>query len=151
MSAQANLVAFDGAPTPVLHTLVPANAIAAADGELVAFYREALASLPIYAQVSAKVTSRKLKSGIYRVALIVDVPVMESVSGQNAAGYTAAPKVAYSNSVHIVGFFHERSTIAERRLVRQLALNMGGNITTSVAAVTTGPVPELVDQLIVPS
>lgn len=76
---------------------------------------------------------------------------MEAVSGQNAAGYTAAPKVAYVNTVQIVGLFHERSTIAERRLVRQLALNIGGNISTSVAAVTTGPVPELIDQMIVPS
>lgn len=151
MSAQANIVAFDGAPTPVSHTLVPAMIQPGVDGELLAFYREALTTIPVYAQINARVSQRRLKSGIYRVALTVEQPVMEAVSGQNAAGYTAAPKVAYVNTVQIVGLFHERSTIAERRLVRQLALNIGGNISTSVAAVATGPVPELIDQMIVPS
>ncbi len=151
MSAQANIVAFDGAATPVTHTFVPANAIAAVDGELLASWTEALSTVPSYAQIQVRTSKKKMKSGVYRVATTVEVPVMEAVSGQNAAGYTAAPKVAYVNTFQLVGFFHERSTIAERRLCRQLALNIGGNVSTSVAAATTGPVPELVDQLVVAS
>lgn len=151
MSAQANIVAFDGAATPVSHTFVPANSIAGNDGELLASWREALSTVPTYAQISVKTSQKRLKSGVYRVATTVEVPVMEAVNGQNAAGYTAAPKVAYTNTFQLVGFFHERSTVAERRLVRQLALNIGGSIATSVAPVTTGAVPELVDQLITAS
>ncbi len=151
MSAQANIVAFDGAATPVSHTLVPQNAIRSSDGTLQAEWLEAITTLPAYAQVGAKVERKRMKSGVYRVAMTVTVPVMEAVNGQNAAGYTAAPKVAYTNTIQVVGYFHERSTIAERRLARQLALNVLGSISTSVAAIATGPMPELFDQLVVPS
>lgn len=149
MSAQANIIAFDGAATPVSHTLVPLGAYRdTKTNELVASWREAITTLPAYAQISCESRANRLPSGVWKVQLNVTVPVMESVSGQNAAGYTAAPKVAYTNTVRVTGLFHERSTIAERRLARQLAINILGNVATSVAAVTTGPAPELVDQLI---
>lgn len=150
MSAQANIVAFDGAATPVSHTLVPIS-VAEVNGELGANWREALPSVPLYAQVSVSVKQRRLKSGIHQNSLTVNVPIMESVSGVNSAGYTAAPKVAFIDTVVVTSYSHERSTIANRRLARQLALNIAGNITTSVAAVVTGAVPELIDQNIVPS
>lgn len=148
MSQQANIVAFDGASTPVTHTFVPVGAASdGKSGELTAMWRESLVAVPEYAQIRVKTTKQKnAKSGVTRVATVVEVPVMESVSGQNAAGYTAAPKVAYTNTIQVVGYFSERATIAERRLARQLALNICGNIATSVAAVTTGPMPELIDQ-----
>lgn len=149
MSAQANIVAFDGAATPVSHTLVPlSNGTDPKTGDVTAKWREALTTVPAYAQVSVSQSQKRMASGVYRVATIVEVPVMESVAGANAAGYTAAPKVAYTNTVQVVGYFHERSTIAERRLARQLALNIAGSISTSVPPVSTGPVPELMDQLI---
>jgi hypothetical protein len=86
-----------------------------------------------------------LKSGTIREELRVEVPVMESVSGQNAAGYTASPKVAYVNSIAMVGYFDPRATPAERRLIRQMLVNIGNNITTSVAAATAGIASELID------
>lgn len=152
MSAQANIVAFDGAATPVSHTFVPvSSAKDPKTGELVANWREALSTVPAYAQVQIETRQKRLPSGVYQVVTSVLVPVMESVSGQNAAGYTAAPKVAYTNTVRVIGYFHERSTIAERRLARQLAVNIAGSVATSVAPVSTGPVPELMDQLITAS
>jgi len=152
MSAQANIVAFDGAATPVTHTFVPFSS--AKDpklGELVADWREALSTVPAYAQITVQTRQRRLPTGVYQMSIIVAVPVMEAVSGQNAAGYTAAPKVAYTNTVKVIGFFHERSTIAERRLARQLAVNIAGSVATSVAPVTTGVSPELLDQIITAS
>lgn len=151
MSAQANIVAFDGAATPVSHTLVPTSTGSVEPGIMGANWRENLSTVPLYAQVRASVRQRQLKSGVWECTTTVVVPVMESISGQNAAGYTAAPKVAYENTMVIKGYFAERATIAERRLARQLALNIAGNVTTSVAPVTTGPVPELIDQNVVPS
>lgn len=150
MSQQANIVAFDGAAVPVTHTFVPVGASSGGQGgELTAMWREALTAVPEYAQIRVKTTKTKnLKSGVTRVAIVVEVPVMESISGQNAAGYTAAPKVAYINTIQVVGYFSERATIAEKRLARQLALNICGSVATSVAAVTTGPMPELIDQAI---
>jgi len=152
MSAQANIVAFDGAATPVSHTLVPIGVkMDPKTGEIVASWREALTTVPVYAQVRFTLSYKRLPSGVYRVARVTEVPVMESVSGVNSSGYTAAPKVAYTNTEQHVGFFHERSTVVDRRLCRQLAINIDGNISTSVAAATAGFVPELVDLLAVPS
>lgn len=151
MSAQTNIVAFDGAATPVSHTLLPISSARADDGSLEALWREGLISLPLAAQIRCATRQRKLKSGMLQASVTVTVPVMESVSGVNAAGYTAAPKVAYENTVVINGYFSERASIAERRLVRQLALNIAGGIATSVTPVATGPAAELLDQNITAS
>lgn len=147
MSAQANITAFDGASTPVSHTFVPITSfVDSKSGEKVAQWRESNASLPVYAAASIETRQASLKSGIERTQLTVAVPVMESVSGQNAQGYTAAPRVAYVNKESLVGYFHERATPAERRLARQLLVNISNNVTTSVAAATVGMASELIDQ-----
>lgn len=150
MSAQANIIAFDGATTPVSHTFVP-DGVGVVDNEYQAKWSEKLTTVPDYAQVRVTQTRKKLKSGVYRVATTVEVPVMESISGVNSSGYTAAPKVAYKDVVQVIGYHHERSTINGRRLARQLAINIAGSIATSVAPVVTGPAPELMDQLIIAS
>lgn len=150
MSNIANIVAFDGAATPVSHTLL-AISVTKENGKVIAYWRENAASVPTIAQVSCTMTLSKSQTGIYKCESRTVVPVMEAISGQNAAGYTAAPKVAYENTVVTTGFFHERSDAAGRRLVRQLALNIDGSIATSVTPVTTGPVPELFDLLVAPT
>lgn len=150
MAQMANIVAFDGAATPVAHTFYPVS-VEKEKGEVVALWREQQASLPIYAQGTVTMKLKRLASGVYRVSSRVEIPVMESISGQNAAGYTAAPKVAYVDTHETVGYFHERSSIANRRTVRQLGVNIGNNVTTSVAANAAGPLPELFDLLVAPN
>jgi len=150
MSAIADITAFDGASTPVSHTL-KAVSVTREKGKVTAEWRESTTGVPAYAQVKASMAIEKLKSGVYKTECRVVVPVMESISGQNAAGYTAAPKVAYENTLVTTGWFHERSDIAGRRLARQLSVNINGNIATSVAAATTGPLPELFDLLVAPT
>lgn len=152
MGAQVSITAFDGASTPVSHTLTAVGvSVDPKTSEVVALWREGIASLPLYAQITLETRSRKLPTGVYRVASTLEVPVMESVSGQNTAGYTAAPKVAYTNKYVNIAFEHERSTISEHRMTRQLAVNIHNGIATSVTPVTTGNIPELFDQLINPS
>lgn len=146
MSQAANIVAFDGASTPVTHTFVPIGNRNDEKLGMVAFWREALAAVPIYANARITTFAKKLRNGNERVEVRVEVPVMETISNQNAAGYTAAPKIAYTNQVSLVAYFNERSSIAERRLIRQLCVNVSNNITASVAAATTGAASELVDQ-----
>lgn len=148
MAQQANVVAFDGAATPVSHTLVGEGVVRLPDGTIQMLWKESLTGVPDYAQVRLVMTKRKLPSGVFRVTSRVEVPVMESISGQNSSGYTAPPKVAYVDTVEAVGYFHERGVVTGRRLARQLAINVMGNVSTSVAAVTTGPAPELFDQLL---
>lgn len=150
MSNIADIIVFDGATTPVSHTL-KAVSVTRDNTGVTAEYRENLAAVPVYAQVRATLKLSKLKSGVYKAEQRVVVPVMESISGQNAAGYTAAPKVAYENTVIVTGFFHERSDSVGRRSARQLALNLAANVATSVAAATAGPAPELFNDLVAPT
>lgn len=150
MSQIANITVFDGAATPVSHTLV-AVSVTRDKGRVTALWRENLAGVPVYAQIALTMTIERLKSGVYTVTSRIVVPVMEAIGAQNAAGYTAAPKVAYENTVVTIGYYHERSDAVGRRLVRQLAVNLDNNVSTSVAAATTGPVPELFDLLVAPT
>lgn len=150
MSAIATLVAFDGASTPVSRSFLAESV--ARDGQTVkATYKESTAGVPDYAQARVMITRTKTPSGVNKVVTRVEQPVMEAVNGQNAAGYTAAPKVAYIDTVEVVGLFHERSLLAGRRLVRQLAVNIANGVTTTVTPTTTGPLPEAFDQLIMPT
>lgn len=150
MSAIANITVFDGAASPVSHTLV-AESVTRDKGEVIASWREQLTTVPKDAQINVLSKLTKLKSGVYRADLRVEVPVMETVTNQNAAGYTAAPKVAYVNTMHCTGFFHGRSDVVGRRLCKQIMANLLNNVTTSVAASATGPMPELFDQLVSPT
>jgi hypothetical protein len=150
MSAIANITAFDGQSTPISHTFV-AESVSRDGKTVIATYKEATAGVPDYAQGRITIKRADIGGEVVRVSTRVELPVMESVSGVNAAGYTAAPKVAYVDTVEVVGFFHKRSLIAGRRSARQLAINVSGNIATSVAPVTTGPVPEAMDLLVVPT
>lgn len=151
MAAMANIVAFDGAATPVSHTLVPIS-ISKENGVTKGVWREELASLPVEAQVSVELTAKTSKQGITFLEVRTNVPVMETAgTGGASTGYVAAPAVAYVDS-HVEKFIvHPRSTITSRRLCRQLGVNIGGNISTSVAAQTTGMVPEAFDRLILPT
>lgn len=150
MSAIANIVAFDGQSTPVSHTFV-AETVSRDGATVTATYKEAIAGVPDYAQGRVTVKRSKLGSGVNRASVRVELPVMEAVAGQNSAGYTAAPKVAYVDTVEVTGFYSDRSVVAGRRSTRQLALNIAGSIATSVTPVTTGPVPELFDILVAPT
>jgi len=150
MSAIANLVAYDGAGTPVIHTLNPISVGREADA-MIGLWREALVSVPTEGQVRVTTKLSQSKTGTYRTEMRVVVPTMETVSNQNAAGYTAAPKVAFEDTYVFTSFHSKRSTVTGRRLGRQLAINCYNGILTSVAAVTTGPMPELVDQLVNPT
>lgn len=149
MSAASNIVVFDGASTPVSHTLVPIS-VEKENGKLRVTYREKIATLPEEAQIYAFLTTEKTKAGTTVSTLDVRVPVMESVSGVNASGYTAAPRVAYEDRNVWTNYAHPRSTVSSRRLARMLLVNVANGIATSVAPVATGPWPEQVDQLISP-
>jgi hypothetical protein len=151
MSNIANITVFDGAGTPVTHTLVPVYQGKEKDGSLKALWREQLASLPAEAQVRVEMTQRVLKSGVLETRTRVVVPVMESISGQNAAGYTAAPRVAFEDTQEWVSYAHPRSTITSRRLCKQLLTNLSNNISTSVAAATSGVFDEAVSQIVMPT
>lgn len=151
MAAQANITVFDGASTPVSHTFVGEEVARSVDGLVTAKYKETSLTLPDYACNRISISKRKLKNGISRIETRVEIPVMEAVNAQNSSGYTAPPKVAHVVTMSLVALVHERSTETDRRLARQMLVNVGNNIATSVAAATSGPVSDAVDKYILPS
>ncbi len=151
MANIAAITVYDGAATPVSHVLNPVSISRQSDGTILANWREGLTSLPVEAQVRCEMRQKTLKSGVVETRTRVVVPVMESVSGSNAAGYTAAPKVAYEVTQEWVSFAHPRSSVADRRLAKQLLTNLSNNISTSVAAATAGPFDEAVSQMLMPT
>lgn len=150
MANIANIVVFDGAATPVSHTLVPVE-VSKENGLIQATWREQIATLPTEAQVRVEMKQRRLKSGVVETRTRVSVPVMESVSGQNAAGYTAAPKVAFEDAYEEVSYAHPRSTITSRRIAKQILTNLSNNVTTTVAAATSGVFDEANVQQVMPT
>ena len=150
MSQIADITVFDGASTPVTHTL-KAMEVTRESGTVTALWQELNAAVPSYAQIRAVMKKSTLKSGVVKTEFRVVVPVMEAILNQNAAGYTAAPKVAYEDTIILQSFAHPRSTVTSRRLTRMLGVNIANNISTSVAAASTGPYSELYDSLVSPT
>lgn len=143
MAQQANIVVFDGASTPVSHTLLPIhNQVIPVEGH-VAFWREGLTTVPDESQLNVTMAKRTLKSGVTEKRLRVALPVMESISGQNASGYTAPPKVANVEIVEIRVLSHPRSVAVNRQIVLQVARNLLNNVAVTTPAVTAGPVADL--------
>lgn len=148
MGQQANITVFDGASTPVSHTLVGDGVEKQVGSANVALWTEQIASVPNYAQVRFTQIKLKLKSGVYRVTSRVEVPVMEAISGQNASGYTAPPKVAYVDRFELVSYTHERSVETTKRIAMQMLINWCNNVTTSVTPVSAGVVADAHQRLI---
>lgn len=148
MSQLIDITIYDGAATPVAHVMKGIS-VTRERGKVIALWREALAGVPVDAQVSMTHTIEKMpKSGMYKVEQRVVFPIQEVVTGANASGYSASPKVAYENQLVTTGWFHGRSSVAERRTIRQFSTNVVNVVGTSVAAATTGFAADLYDQLI---
>lgn len=152
MSSQANITVFDGAATPVSHLLTATGDKILQDGTRYAIWREYNASLPTEACLTLEAYQRTLKSGACETTVVVKTPVLESVAGQNAQGYTAMPKVAYFETDKYVKISHPRSTGVIRNLNSQILKNVMSNVSTSVPAVSAGQIAfELIIQQLFPS
>lgn len=119
MSAIANIAIQDGQATPVTHTFSPVQSDPSAT------YREAQSGLALIGQglVSIEQLS-KVSADLQKVRLTLSLPALETVTAQNSAGYTAAPKVAYTNRIVIDCFLPTRGTAAQRKDLRVLASNL---------------------------
>lgn len=119
MSAIANIAIQDGQAAPVTHTFYPITS--GSDSS----WRENQASLPLIGQGTVvQVLKLDSKNGLNRVRLVLDVPALETATAANSQGYTAAPKVAYSNRVTVEFILPSRGTAAQRKDVRVLLSNL---------------------------
>lgn len=62
-----------------------------------------------------------------RVRVVLALPALETVTAQNSAGYTAAPKVAYTNQVSVDFILPNRGTAQQRKDLRVLLSNLLAN------------------------
>jgi len=151
MPQQASLTRYDGAATPVAHVFTDMGVARDPDGTIRASWRELLASVPTQAQMSRTQLLRVLKNGIAQAITRYELPVMEGVGAQNAAGYTAPAKVAYVDRIDVVSYAHPRSTALTRSILAQIVLNDLNNVATSVASQSAGPAMLLHIQLVQPT
>lgn len=150
MSAQANFVCFDGAATPVAHSMLAMGA-AKENDEYTAEWQERIAGVPFEAQVTITTRKRMLKGGVEQVSMAVKVPYQETIGSSSASGYTAPPAIAKVDTIVVTGYFSKRSTAQDRRLIRQMAANALNGKLTSEAPTTVGAMPELFDLSMSPS
>lgn len=123
MSAIANIVINDGQAAPVAHTFYPQ----ASDPD--AIFRESLAGIALVGNGSVKATAKlsQAAEGMNRVRVVLALPALETVTAQNSAGYTAAPKVAYTNQVSVDFILPNRGTAQQRKDLRVLLSNLLAN------------------------
>lgn len=118
MSAIQNIVVADGKTTPVDHTLIPVTS------GLNASWRENASGLPLIGQMTVATTLKLGSNGINRVRCVLDIPALETATAANSSGYTAAPRVAYSNRVAIEFILPSRGTDEQRRDLRVILSNL---------------------------
>lgn len=119
MSAIGSIAILDGQATPVTHTFYPVQS------DPSAVYRENLSSLALVGQgtISLEVRS-KASDSLQRIRLSLVLPALETATGANSAGYTAAPKVAYTNTATLDFILPARGTAAQRKDLRVLLSNL---------------------------
>lgn len=118
MAQVANIVIADGATTPVNHTFYPVSTDPAR-------YREALSSLPLVGQGIVEIVNKGgSDAALQRVRMKIALPALEQATGQNADGYTAAPKVAYTNTVMVEFLLPARGTVQQRKDLRVMLSNL---------------------------
>lgn len=118
MSAIANIAIQDGQSSPVTHTYKPI------ESGINAFLRENVTNVPLVAQGNVRLVTKVSQANpVKRKTLILELPVQEVVTGSNAAGYSAAPKIAHVVRMKVELTCHERATSAERKDVRTLIKN----------------------------
>lgn len=122
MSAISTITIADGETTPVTHNFLPVSS------GTESFYREAASGVPLLGQptIAARLAS-KPTDAVQKVVVTLEIPVLEVVTGQNAAGYSAAPKVAFSVKKIETWFLPARATAQQKKNLRVLANNLNAN------------------------
>jgi len=123
MAAIAPITINDGAVTPVAHTFNPVRTNAPDT-----VWRDTIAGIALAGEPLIKLRQTyDRKSGLTRTKINVLLPVLETVGSQNAAGYTAAPKIAHTVTFNLEFISHDRSVTQNRKDVRSFVINLLAN------------------------
>lgn len=123
MAQNGNIVLYDGKATPVAHTFYPVSA-----KNNIFLYRERVAGVPLAGQASLRIDMSKVDPNKVSIATAsLAIPILELVGSANAAGYTAAPKVAHTVRAEAKFYVHPRALEAEvkdaRVMLQELHIN----------------------------
>lgn len=118
MASIANIVIADGKATPLNHTYVPIQ-----DGPE-SILRTQDSTLPLIGQEVIKVKVGAVNVNVNKTELSIDLPALETATAANSSGYTAAPKVAYTNRVVVSFMLPTRGTAGQRTDLRVLLKNL---------------------------
>lgn len=120
MAQIANITINDGKATPLAHLFTPTNI----NGPVATLHERIASGLAIgYPHISIAVKAAEGFEGVNRVTVSLRVPQMEILSG-NANGYTPAPKVAYFDAGKAEFLLPGRSTVANRKDLRVMMINL---------------------------
>lgn len=120
MADIANIAIQDGKATPLTHTFTPIRS------GLDSSWRTTDPALPLIGQEVISVKFKKTGSGVNIVTVGLDLPALETATGANSSGFTAAPKVAYINRVKVEFLLPERGTASQRKDLRILLQDLVG-------------------------
>lgn len=127
MAALAVIYANDGETVPVTHTFTPLGP----DQDGVQWFEQtapapanALAAKRISVSIKRAIPG-KTQNGVARLTLRMWYPVMETLSTSDS-GITPPPTVAYQLYTEVRYVIPERSTEQERKNLRALLVNFGG-------------------------
>ena len=129
MGAATNIVINDGAATPVAHTFTPIG-----KDEKGVLWFEQTAPAPVNPLGAKRIGYRQSRvldpkgqlTGRSKVVLTIYIPTLETL-GNNSAGITPPPTVAYVEESRHEFTLPERSVKQERKDTRVLAQNLLGN------------------------
>lgn len=121
MASIASIAINDGKATPATHTFAPQTAGRDAS------YRTNDTTLPLVGQEWIRTTVKRVSPSLNEVQVVLELPALETATGANSSGYTAAAKVAYAVKAKMVFFLPERSTPDHRKDLRVLVSNLLAN------------------------
>lgn len=122
MSAIAPIVINDGKATPVAHTFYPGSPLGG-----VIRYREQISGIPYNAQASIGILQRfdeRNISAVNKTRIVMEIPVQEVAGSANSQGYTAQPKVAFSEKIICEVFSPGRGDSPLRKDARVMFWNL---------------------------
>jgi hypothetical protein len=138
MAAFANISLQDGQATPVTHVFAPFDH----SNDTYQWRETATGSVLSAAVISLAKLKAKVGAGLEKFRLKVYVPVLETVSGVNALGYTAAPRLAYSLQSQSDFICPSRATTQQRVDLVTYTRNLMATSATQIQdAITLGLMP----------
>lgn len=107
MPAQANIVINDGQTTPVAHTFSPNGAMQGEGKKVMSEWVDRSPAVKVGFLTIREQHSPSNANGLEKIRWVIERPTTETLSG------APAPTRAYTNSIIIEAWVHDRGTAAE--------------------------------------